>query len=133
MTRTGLLAAAAGMTAVGASLVAATQMRQLRRLQGELDAARHDAHHDRLTGLPNRSGLGRRWPMIASAGGRLALIDLDGFKPINDQHGHAAGDAVLVEVGRRLRQVHGFPARLGGDEFVVVFSPHATRWQPSAW
>lgn len=53
----------------------------------------------------------------------LAFIDLDGFKPINDTHGHAAGDAVLAEVGRRLRTAarpHDLVARLGGDEFLVA-------------
>jgi diguanylate cyclase (GGDEF)-like protein len=53
------------------------------------------------------------------------MIDLDKFKPINDQHGHAAGDAMLVEIAKRLRaQVRptDVVARLGGDEFVLLFS-----------
>jgi diguanylate cyclase (GGDEF)-like protein len=50
-------------------------------------------------------------------------LDLDGFKPVNDTFGHAAGDAVLVEVAERLRQQEGdfIVARLGGDEFAVLF------------
>jgi diguanylate cyclase (GGDEF)-like protein len=51
------------------------------------------------------------------------LIDLDGFKPINDQHGHALGDQVLAEIARRLQRCAretDLPARLGGDEFVLV-------------
>ena len=51
------------------------------------------------------------------------LIDLDGFKPINDQHGHGYGDLALAEVAQRLRQYvrdTDLPARLGGDEFVVI-------------
>jgi len=57
--------------------------------------------------------------------GRLAVLylDLDGFKPINDTHGHAAGDQVLVWVGQTLRRVareSDFVARLGGDEFAVL-------------
>jgi diguanylate cyclase (GGDEF)-like protein len=50
-------------------------------------------------------------------------IDLDGFKPVNDSHGHAAGDTVLVEVARRLVEtagVHDLVARLGGDEFAIL-------------
>src|SRR5690606_13352702 len=53
----------------------------------------------------------------------VLLIDLDGFKPINDRHGHQAGDQVLVAVARRLDGLldgHGLAARLGGDEFAVV-------------
>jgi len=53
----------------------------------------------------------------------VGLIDLDGFKPVNDVHGHATGDRVLIEAGRRLRQVSGPAvclARLGGDEFGLI-------------
>jgi diguanylate cyclase (GGDEF)-like protein len=90
------------------------------------------ALHDPLTGLPNRRLLALRLEhAIAQArreGGGLALllVDLDGFKPVNDQHGHAAGDTVLVEVGRRLGalvRAGETVARLGGDEFVVVLGP----------
>ena len=87
------------------------------------------AYHDALTGLANRVSLG---PALEQAierarrhNGRLAgvFIDLDGFKAVNDQHGHAAGDAFLVEVAQRLRRsLRGSDliARLGGDEFFVV-------------
>lgn len=89
----------------------------------------HLAAHDPLTGLPNR---GRLHEQLAQAleraqrdGEGLALLylDLDGFKAINDRHGHAAGDRVLCEIAQRLR--HGVRhsdtvARLGGDEFVVL-------------
>ena len=52
----------------------------------------------------------------------IAMLDLDGFKAVNDGHGHAAGDALLQEVGRRLRDAAGeaLVARLGGDEFLLV-------------
>ncbi len=87
------------------------------------------AYSDALTGLANRTSLG---PSLEQAvqrmrrrNGRLALVfvDLDGFKQINDALGHDAGDALLVEVGARLRRhlrSGDVVARLGGDEFLVV-------------
>jgi two-component system cell cycle response regulator len=87
------------------------------------------ALHDALTGLPNRTLLLERLnPALARAGrtgDKLALLylDLDGFKPINDDFGHDAGDAVLVEVARRLLSVvrpQDTVSRIGGDEFAVM-------------
>ncbi|HLI55845.1 MAG TPA: diguanylate cyclase, partial [Actinomycetota bacterium] len=87
------------------------------------------ALHDALTSLPNRTLLLERLnPALARGartGDKLALLylDLDGFKPINDEFGHDAGDAVLVEVSRRLRAVvrpQDTVARIGGDEFAVM-------------
>ncbi len=87
------------------------------------------AHCDALTGLPNRLLLADRMRQaIAQAkrsGTRLAVgyLDLDGFKPVNDRYGHAAGDVLLIEIARRLEQtVRNIDtvARLGGDEFVVL-------------
>lgn len=84
------------------------------------------AHHDVLTELPNRSVLCKRIADLASdadASAALLLIDLDGFKTVNDDLGHAAGDAVLREVSRRLlRSVRSSDtvARLGGDEFALL-------------
>jgi diguanylate cyclase (GGDEF)-like protein len=87
------------------------------------------AYSDPLTGLANRVSLA---PALEQAierarrhGNKLAgvFIDLDGFKQINDRHGHAAGDAFLVEVAQRLRRsvrASDLVARLGGDEFFVV-------------
>ncbi len=87
----------------------------------------HRAHHDPLTGLGNRSHLVELAGELIDDGeagaATLLFVDLDGFKPVNDQHGHEAGDAVLVEIGRRLRDVSGegaVVARLGGDEFAVL-------------
>ena len=87
------------------------------------------ALHDALTGLPNRTLLlDRLNPALARAsrsGDKLALLylDLDGFKPINDEFGHEAGDGVLVEVARRLISVvrpQDTVARIGGDEFAIM-------------
>jgi diguanylate cyclase (GGDEF)-like protein/PAS domain S-box-containing protein len=87
------------------------------------------AYNDALTGLANRTSLG---PALEQAIERTrrhrsklagVFIDLDGFKQVNDMHGHAAGDAFLVEVARRLRRslrASDVVARLGGDEFFVV-------------
>lgn len=90
----------------------------------------HLAFHDELTGLPNRAYFraqvddaltrARRAGSLAA----LAFVDLDKFKPINDSHGHAMGDAVLVALAERLRgavRASDCVARLGGDEFVVIF------------
>lgn len=86
------------------------------------------AETDPLTGLPNRRGLGRRfdeWLPTVSTRSQLGvyLLDLDGFKPVNDRLGHDAGDELLVQVARRLQQVarpSDVVARLGGDEFVLL-------------
>lgn len=81
---------------------------------------------DELTGLPNRAHLVQVMERMAGSSATVMFCDLNGFKAVNDRFGHAAGDAVLVEVGRRLRlAVRGedFVARLGGDEFVIVAPP----------
>ena len=92
-------------------------------------ALAHRASHDPLTGLPNRavlmSHLGRVLARLGRRPGTVALlfVDLDGFKTINDTHGHRAGDSVLRDVaGRIVAAVRGddVVARMGGDEFVVV-------------
>jgi diguanylate cyclase (GGDEF)-like protein len=97
----------------------------------------HQATHDPLTRLPNRALLHDR---LALAGARLSrtphhgvvgvlFIDLDDFKGINDTYGHAAGDQVLAELGRRLAETvreTDLVARFGGDEFVVVCEAGST-------
>jgi diguanylate cyclase (GGDEF)-like protein/PAS domain S-box-containing protein len=89
------------------------------------------AHYDSLTGLPNRMLLHDRLEQAIATAERqrqhfaLLFIDLDGFKPVNDEHGHGVGDAVLKLVGERLNMViRGMDtaARLGGDEFVVILT-----------
>jgi diguanylate cyclase (GGDEF)-like protein len=92
---------------------------------------RHEADHDSLTGLANRRALERTLDAsLARAGARarsvgVIMLDLDGFKAINDTHGHAAGDRALREVASRLQRCvreRDLVARLGGDEFVVVLT-----------
>jgi diguanylate cyclase (GGDEF)-like protein len=89
-------------------------------------ALEDDARHDALTGLANRRALLDRLrddPGLAMSGGTLLFCDLDRFKPVNDEHGHAVGDRVLVAVGERLlRAVRptDLVVRYGGDEFVVL-------------
>ncbi len=100
------------------------------KLYDSMLAFRKLALTDRLTGLDNRAGYDRRLQdaIVARDAGRsrnvgLLFLDLDGFKSINDAHGHDVGDAVLREVGRRLRRVvRGGDAisRFGGDEFCVL-------------
>ena len=92
------------------------------------------ANLDSLTNLPNRRQFRAELETrIARAeknrtGLALGLIDLDGFKPVNDTFGHGIGDKLLVEVGERLLAFAGqglFPARLGGDEFGIIFEGKA--------
>jgi diguanylate cyclase (GGDEF)-like protein len=88
----------------------------------------HMAHHDPLTGLPNRAAFGTRLAMVlersAAERSKFAIlcIDLDRFKEINDLFGHSAGDLVLREVSERLvTAANGqFIGRLGGDEFTII-------------
>lgn len=96
------------------------------------DQVLHLAFHDALTNLPNRRVLIDRigQAMIASKRsgcyGALMFIDLDNFKSLNDTHGHAIGDLLLIEVAQRLKnsvREADTVARFGGDEFVVMFNP----------
>ena len=90
---------------------------------------------DQLTGLPNRRALMQALDRMLAQGRRrqmgvqIAFLDLDGFKAINDTHGHEVGDQFLVAIAQRLQNVlraEDLAARLGGDEFVVVsLSEHA--------
>jgi diguanylate cyclase (GGDEF) domain len=91
------------------------------------DQLRFQATHDPLTGLPNRAVLTDRLTVWLEgkerSGGALLMIDLDGFKRVNDTCGHAVGDDLLVQVSRRLTATaprQATLARLGGDEFVML-------------
>jgi diguanylate cyclase (GGDEF)-like protein len=113
---------------VGLTLVAGIMRMVLgyqRRLVAQAADSRHQALHDALTGLPNRALFQRDLHKALARDGQIALmiIDLDGFKAVNDTIGHHAGDQVLIEAGRRLAgHVHSpaVVARLGGDEFAVL-------------
>ncbi len=108
--------------------LATTLASGLARLRGE-ERMRYEAVHDPLTGLANRTLLRDRLEHAVARADReggatgILFVDLDGFKEVNDAHGHAAGDDVLVELASRLRRTvrpADTVARLGGDEFVVV-------------
>jgi diguanylate cyclase (GGDEF)-like protein len=117
-----LLAAGAALASMGRTALTVADIRRLAE-------ARRQATTDELTGLPNRRHLDRRLGHhLADATHRgtsvaLLLIDLDGFKELNDTLGHRAGDVVLEQIGPRLRAVLRAGddlARLGGDEFAVI-------------
>lgn len=104
-------------------------MRELRRLE-------HDATHDALTGLPNRTLFADRLAQAVRLAARrkelfaVAVFDLDGFRRANNRFGHEAGDAVLREVARRTRRcirAADTVARLGGDEFGIILAGTASR------
>ncbi len=104
-------------------------MRDLSHRKRNEEQIRYMAHHDMLTDLPSRQLLTEtlnsvmKSASLTGAGAAVLYLDLDRFKPVNDLLGHAGGDAVLIEVARRLRaQSRNTDAvgRLGGDEFVMV-------------
>ncbi|TMN21425.1 GGDEF domain-containing protein [Lentibacillus cibarius] len=91
----------------------------------------HFAHHDSLTGLPNRRLFKKQLRKAIDhqhadgSGFAVILMDIDYFKQINDELGHDVGDAVIEEFGKRLNRVirhDDMAARLGGDEFVILLS-----------
>ncbi|MGH9106667.1 MAG: diguanylate cyclase domain-containing protein, partial [Acidimicrobiales bacterium] len=99
----------------------------LEQLRNEVVVRQHQAHHDSLTGMANRLLFTERLEeaLMGAADTTLAvmLVDLDGFKDVNDTLGHVIGDGVLREVARRLAPFSGgdsIVARLGGDEFAVM-------------
>ena len=108
----------------GGAVIVHTDMTQHHRA---LDAAEAAARLDPLTGLLNRRAfhevLQRRLRHASDEPGALLVVDLDGFKAVNDRHGHAAGDLLLCALARRLRHAlrpRDEVARMGGDEFLVL-------------
>jgi len=104
-------------------------------LKEEKDKFKWDASHDALTGLPNRPEffhrlqLGMRNAEVNQQSLALVYVDLDGFKPVNDELGHHAGDEVLKVVSRRLQSIlrgSDSLARLGGDEFAIILQGVST-------
>ena len=105
--------------------------------ESERQAYEHDliqrAYFDELTGLPNRSLFERSISSLIKDGPAdfaLALIDVDGFKHVNDYYGHATGDRLLTKIAERLSaglRSSDMLARLSGDEFVLLISPIANR------
>ena len=104
-------------------------LRDLTRQKEAQAVILHQATHDPLTGLPNRALFTERLEQILEHARRsnevvgVAFLDLDRFKAINDSLGHAMGDALLVQLGERLRQAvraEDTVARMGGDEFIMI-------------
>lgn len=116
---------------VFAGYVIFTSAKQRRLLEAANTELQHVATHDHLTGLPNRVYLTHQIERVMSSVKRknsvaaVLFIDLDNFKPVNDQHGHEMGDRCLTLLAARIKDnVRGsdMAGRLGGDEFVVVLS-----------
>jgi diguanylate cyclase (GGDEF)-like protein len=103
----------------------------LMRSETALDRMESVAHHDHLTGLPNRTGLERYLENAIHVTGikdkvlTILCLDLDGFKGVNDTYGHNVGDILLQSVAEKLLKVireDEIAARLGGDEFIIVLN-----------
>ena len=131
-----------GWSAAGSLIMVTTFLFRLITSQNDqfinLLMLRHEmrdlAHTDPLTNLFNRRALAEHLERqiatgVEQRGFTGALIDLDGFKPVNDQYGHSVGDQLLIEVARRLQHAcgeNGIVARMGGDEFAILLSPEST-------
>lgn len=122
---------AIGISVAVPGVVAPAAASMLGRLLLALDEASIELHHlarvDGLTGVLNRRAFATEASSVVELVGDrrllVAMVDVDDFKGVNDHHGHAAGDLVLVELARRLDEAvgaHGRVGRFGGDEFVVV-------------
>ncbi len=120
----------AGFVALGVVGIAVGRMSDLdRKVKQHAFELQHQAFHDPLTNLPNRTLFSDRLEHATARAARgttslaVLFLDLDGFKWINDHHGHAVGDRLLQAVGTRMKETvreSDTVARLGGDEFVVL-------------
>lgn len=103
-------------------------MRYLRATRDIQDALKQDIEHDFLTGLYNSRGFESRYRLAIASGSPFALLllDIDHFKKVNDTYGHPAGDAVLEQLGKIIREYVrkiGCASRKGGEEFAVILRP----------
>ncbi len=112
-----------------------TLVDNLTKSEDDKNRFENTATRDQLTGMLNRHGLESRLasilPRLRENGGHADILymDLDGFKPVNDEHGHRIGDLVLIEVARRMAaslRANDMLVRIGGDEFVAVLESSAT-------
>lgn len=119
----------------GQATVALQNERLITELQSVHDEMERQANHDSLTGLPNRAHFVARLEAAVAAATDpdrrhvVLFMDLDGFKPVNDDLGHDIGDRLLEAVATRLDTIvgaRGFVARLGGDEFTALLNPVAS-------
>ena len=110
-------------------LIVFGMLRHFRQVEGDSQRWRELARHDPLTGLSNRKGFTEAALAILAraqrenTGGAVLMLDLDGFKPINDRYGHAMGDQILVKLADKLAaaaRATDVVARLGGDEFAIL-------------
>ncbi|WP_408636234.1 diguanylate cyclase domain-containing protein [Nocardioides mangrovicus] len=130
-----LVAALVAMMLLRQFLTVRDNQRLVTALADARDELHHQAMHDALTGLPNRVLFAARLDRALSRARRDVAVlycDLDGFKPVNDEHGHGAGDVLLRVVAERLGgcvRSCDTVARLGGDEFALLLEDggHAER------
>jgi diguanylate cyclase len=119
------------IAACGAAIVALLLLRAVSAVQAQVEAqlrSEFQAMHDPLTGLPNRRMITAQVErLVAGAGPQervwIAVLDLDGFKWVNESWGHDTGDQLVIEIAARLRGALGHAplARVGGDEFLVAY------------
>jgi len=116
------------ISTVGCGAAAVMLIQQSEKVNRQLlDLVEYQSHlaaHDHLSGLGNRIRLQERFERVEDGESfDILLIDLDGFKAVNDTYGHNAGDFLIKELSKRLREVtdgHDLLVRLGGDEFVIL-------------
>jgi len=122
-----MLAAVSGFSFVALGIISLTRAISDHRLQDVIDEKDRLASTDGLTGLMNRRAFMEKLRALWGRHSNIAVafIDLDHFKPLNDQFGHAMGDEVLKTVARRIDELPMViaTARLGGDEFALLFDP----------